>query len=113
MHAFVPDGALSASASVVGRVRQLLEDLDRATSFPGDAQARARIALAGRRGVASRDLAEVEDRLRRLRETFPEIEGVEVGRRIGEARDFFGDRTAWRPALASAEPSAVRTECAE
>mgnify|MGYP005831616173 CR=1 FL=1 len=109
----VPDGALCASASVVGRVRQLLDDFDRATSFPGDAEARARMVLAERRGTASRDLAEVEDRLRRLREAFPEIEGVEIGRRVGEVRDFLGDRTARRPALASAEPAAEERECAE
>lgn len=107
---FMSEEPLSVPASLVGRVRRLLEDLDKTKSYPGDSAARARVAMAQRYGTASRDLAEVEDRLRILRERFPEIDGVEIGRGVGEARDFFEDRTLWRPAFAGSDVERGRAE---
>ncbi len=91
------DGGMPGTASVVGRVRQLLSDFGSAMQFPGDPAARARLAREQRRDTAVRDLAEVQDRVRRLRVSYPEIEGVEVGPLLSSAREFLGDRAEFSP----------------
>jgi hypothetical protein len=88
---------MPCTGSVVGRVRQLLSDFGSAMEYPGDPSARARLAREQRRGTAVRDLSEVQDRVRRLKACFPEIEGVEVGPLLAGAREFLGDRAGPSP----------------
>lgn len=94
--------------SVVGRVRELLADYDRARKASGhlghepqrgDPFPWLGETLAAR--LAGRDLDEVERRVKILEEVFPDLAGVEVGPLVGPARSYFRGAAGDRPTRAA------------
>ena len=74
--------------SLVGRVRDLLATFNEETGLPRDPAATSN-PWRGERGGAAGDLAEIENRLTRLKVFFPDLDGVEVGPLFPSARAFF------------------------
>ena len=81
-------GGLGESGSPVGRVRDLLADFNEETGLPRDASASLRLSQARERGTFAGDLDEIENRLERLKVSFPDLVGVEVNPLVLPARAY-------------------------
>ena len=80
---------VQGESSLVGRVRKLLADFSEEAGLPRDTVVSARLCQGREQSSAAGDLEEIETRLRNLKVSFPDLEGVEVGPLVPQACAYF------------------------
>jgi hypothetical protein len=75
--------------SLVGRVRDLLASFNEETGLPAESVCLSSRWRCGEESVVAGELEEIENRLSRLKVSFPDLDGVEVGPLFPSARAYF------------------------
>lgn len=87
------NGSPQGELPLVARVRKVLRDFSEGSGVPQSAAEAAGLPCGGPEpATIAGDLHEVQDRLRRLRGTFPDLQGVDVGPLVSPACDYFAGR---------------------